>query len=236
VSFLAVIGGLMAMRPAELFPARRAARGKGQLREGLTYAWREPTLRMVLLMIAVIGTLAMNFQVVLPVIAKNVFHGNASTYGFFSALMGFGALSGALVAATRTRPTVKLLAAASTAFGLAMIADAAAPTLMLERIALVLTGMASITFMSSANATIQLTSRPEMRGRVMSIYMLLFLGSTPIGGPIVGWIGQQWSARWSFAVGGVSCLVGALFTVPRLVRRARLAEVAAAPVPEPAAA
>ena len=218
VSFLAVIAGLLAMRPAELHRPEPAERAKGQLREGLRYAWQEPTLRMVFLMIAVMGTLAMNFMVVLPVVAKQVFHGHADTYGYMSAAMGLGSLIGALVAAARAKPSVRLLASASVAFGVTMLLDAVAGSLALEMVALFLTGITSITFMASANATLQLTSRPEMRGRVMAIYMLLFLGSTPIGGPLIGWIGQQWSARWSLAVGGISCLVAALFAVPVLAR------------------
>lgn len=218
VSFVAVIGGLAMMRTQELFRGAPAARAKGQLREGLRYAWEEPTLRLVLVMIAVIGTLAMNFTVVLPVVAKQVFGGNAGTYGFMSAVMGVGALVGALVAASRSRPTIRLLAVAAAAFGITMLGDALAPTLPLEMLALALTGAASITFMSTANATVQLTSRPEMRGRVMSLYMLLFLGSTPIGGPLIGAVGERWGARWSLAIGGVSCLVGAAATLPVLTR------------------
>jgi MFS family permease len=223
VSFIAVIGGLLAMRKAELHLHAPPPRARGQLREGLRYAWEEPTLRLVLCMIALIGTFAMNFQVVLPVVAKQVFGGTAGTYGILSAFIGIGSLFGALVAASRARPTVRLLATSSFAFGVAMLLDAVAPSLALELVALVVTGAASITFMATANATLQLTSRPEMRGRVMAIYMLLFLGSTPIGGPLVGWISGQWGARWSLAIGGVSCVAAAALAVPRLrrVRRAR---------------
>lgn len=245
VSFIAVIGGLAMMRPQELFRGAPAPRARGQLREGMRYAWEEPTLRLVLGMIAIIGTLAMNFTVILPVVAKQVFGGNAGTYGFMSAVMGVGALAGALVAASRSKPTIRLLAVAATAFGTAMLADALAPTLGLEMLALALTGVASITFMSTANATVQLTSRPEMRGRVMSLYMLLFLGSTPIGGPIVGAIGERWGARWSLAIGGVSCIVAAIGTLPVLARGRRATlqsrattagEAASAGAGEPAAA
>jgi MFS family permease len=227
VSFLAVIAGLVAMRASELHPAVRAERAKGQLREGLRYAWSDPTLRMVLLMIALIGTLAMNFQVLLPVVAKQLFRGDAGTYGFLSACLGLGSLGGALVAATRARPTVRLLAGASIAFGLAMLLDAVAVTQGMEMVALGLTGIASITFMAAANATLQLTSRPDMRGRVMAIYMLLFLGSTPFGGPLVGWIAGEWSVRWSLAVGATSCLVAAMFAIPVAARTWRMQAAAA---------
>ena len=229
VSFVAVIGGLMMMRSADLFPGKRAERGKGQLREGLRYAWEEPTLRLVLIMIALIGTLAMNFTVILPVVAKQVFRGNAGTYGIMSSVLGFGALLGALVAASRAKPTTRLLAWSASAFGVMMLADALAPTLPFEMLALALTGATSITFMSTANATVQLTSRPEMRGRVMSLYMLLFLGSTPIGGPIVGWIGEHYGARWSLAIGASSCLAAAVVAMPTLTRDRKRREVHMSP-------
>jgi MFS family permease len=238
VSFLAVIAGLVAMRPAEFFRGLPAEREKGALRAGLRYAWEEPTLRLVLGMVLIIGTLAMNFLVILPVVARNVFHGRASTYGFLLMVMAIGSLFGALLAASRSRPTVRLLAGAAAAFGVSMLLDAVAPTLGLEMAALALTGVTSITLMATANATLQITSRPEMRGRVMAIYMLFFLGSTPIGGPIIGWIAGEWSARWSLAVGGLSCLAAAAWALPsvRGRREGSRAEPAAAVTGEPAPA
>jgi MFS family permease len=161
----------------------------------------------------------MNFQVVLPVLAKQVFHGTAGTYGLLSAVIGIGSLLGALAVASRARPTIRLLAGAAAGFGAAMLLDAIAPRLGLEVPALILTGVASVTFFATANAALQLTSRPEMRGRVLAIYLFLFLGSTPIGGPIVGWISGQWSARWGLAVGGTACLLAALVAVPAVSGR-----------------
>jgi len=221
VSFFAVIAALLAMRPDELFRAPTAPRRKGQLKEGLRYAWNEPTLRLTLSMLAVIGTMAMNFLVVLPVLAKEVFHGNAGTYGFMTAVMGVGSLGGSLIAASRRTVNRRLLAGAATAFGVTMLLDAVAMNLGVELVFLAFTGMATITFMSTANATVQLTSRPEMRGRVMSIYMLLFLGSTPIGSLIMGWISANFGPRWSLAVGGISCLIAATFAIGMGVRRTR---------------
>ncbi|HZQ86535.1 MAG TPA: MFS transporter [Acidimicrobiales bacterium] len=222
VSFVAVIAGLIAMRPDEFFRGAPAPRQKGALREGMRYTWNDPTLRLVMIMVALIGTLAMNFQVVLPVLAKQVFHGTAGTFGLLSAVLGVGSLVGALAAASRGVPTVRVLTVAAAGFGVAMAFDAVAPALGLEIPALILTGMASVTFFATANATLQLTSRPELRGRVLAIYVFLFLGSTPIGGPIVGWISGRWSARWGLAVGAVACLVAAVLAVPA-VRGARVA-------------
>ena len=230
VSFAAVLGALAAMRPDEFFRGAPAQREPGALRAGLRYARDEPTLRLILAMVLVIGTLAMNFQVVLPVMAKQVFHGTAGTYGLLSAVLGLGSLMGALIVASRARPTLRLLTVAASCFGAAMLFDAVAPTLGLELPALMVTGVASIMFFASANAMLQLCSKPEMRGRVMSIYMLLFLGSTPVGGPIVGWIGSEWSARWSLAVGGFACLAAAFVALPVVSQRRRARDVPAAVV------
>jgi MFS family permease len=162
----------------------------------------------------------MNFTVILPLIAKLTFHGDAGTYGLLSAVMGGGSLVGALFAAGRARPTHRLLGLAALALGVTVLGAAAAPTLHWEELLIAFSGAAAITFMSTANATLQLNSRADMRGRVMALYMVLFLGSTPIGGPIVGWIGQHAGARWSFVVGGVASLIGAaMATVPHLRRR-----------------
>ncbi len=221
VSFVAVIAGLAAMRPQEFFRGAPVPRHKGALREGLRYTWNDPTLRLVMIMVALIGTLAMNFSVVLPVLAKQVFHGTAGTFGMLSAMLGVGSLIGALAVASRATPTTRLLMVAACGFGVAMMFDAVAPALGLEIPALVLTGIFSVAFFATANATLQLTSRPELRGRVLAIYVFLFLGTTPIGGPIVGWISGQWSARWGLAVGGVACVIAAALAVPT-VRDVRL--------------
>jgi MFS family permease len=210
VSFVAVIAGLAAMRPQEFFRGAPAPRQKGALREGLRYTWNDPTLRLVMIMVALIGTLAMNFSVVLPVLTKQVFHGTAGTFGVLSAVLGVGSLVGALAVASRRAPTMRLLTVAAAGFGVAMVFDAIAPAIGLEVPALILTGTFSVAFFATANATLQLTSRPELRGRVLAIYVFLFLGSTPIGGPIVGWISGAWSARWGLAVGAIACLAAAL--------------------------
>ena len=231
VSFAAVIAALVAMRPAEFHRAAPVRREGGELRAGLRYTWEDPTLRLIMIMVALVGTLAMNFQVVLPVLAKRVFQGTAATYGMFSAVIGVGSLLGALAVASRARPTTRLLAGAAAAFGGAMLLDAIAPRRGLEVPALILTGMASVTFFATANAALQLTSRPDMRGRVLAIYLFLFLGSTPIGGPVVGWISGAWSARWGLAVGGFACLAAAALAVPAVNLRWRTGDV---PAEEPA--
>ncbi|HWW52874.1 MAG TPA: MFS transporter [Acidimicrobiales bacterium] len=218
-SFIAVIGGLAAMRTQDLYRAAPVAKAKGQIREGLRYALSVPELRMALGLLAVVGTFAMNFTVLIPLVAKNLFHGNASTLGWLTAVMGVGSLIGALFVASRARPTPGLLASAAIALGVLMCAAAVAPTLAWEYLAFAFTGVAAISFMSTCNATVQLASRPDMRGRVMALYMVLFLGSTPVGGPIVGWVGQHFGAQWSLALGGVPSILVGLVAGRLLLRR-----------------
>jgi MFS family permease len=234
VSFVAVIAGIVAMRPADLFRGEPAERARGQVRAGFRYAMSVPELKMTLAMVAIVGTFAMNFTVVLPLIAKVTFHGNAGAYGLLTAAMGAGALVGALVAATRARPTVHLLTGAAIALGVCMLAAASAPTLAVEFAVIAVTGGAAILFMSTCNATLQLNSRSDMRGRVIALYMVLFLGSTPIGGPIVGWIGQYASPRWGMAVGGIASLLAGI-TAALFLWRARRASVVAGETADPPA-
>jgi len=219
VSFVAVIIGLFMMKPEELLLGRRVARAKGQIREGLRYVWDNVELRSTILVLAVVGTLAFNFTVVLPVLAKFTFHGDAGTYGLLTALMGAGSLVGALATASRLRPTPKLLAGSCLAFGVVMTLAAIAPSLMSEQVLILLVGATSITFMATANSTCQLMSAPEMRGRVMALYGLVFLGSTPIGGPLVGWISQQLGPRYGMGLGGVATIISAVVAGAVLLRR-----------------
>jgi MFS family permease len=219
VSFVAVIAGLIMMRPAELHRTVPVARAKGQMREGLRYVWDTPELRATIAVMAVVGTLAFNFTVVLPVLAKFTFHGGAGTYGLLTSLMGVGSLVGALGVASKLRPTVALLVGSCLAFGVVMMGSAVAPNLFTEDLAIVLLGLTSITFMATCNSMCQLTSLPAMRGRVMALYGLVFLGSTPIGGPIVGWISQQWGPRYGLAIGGVATVLAAGAMGSVLLRR-----------------
>ncbi len=203
LSFVAVLVSLAAMRRAELFPARRVARSKRQVREGLRYVRSTPELLVPLVMIAVIGTLAWEFPVSLPLMARNIFHGGAGAYGVMASVMGVGAVIGGLISAARPRPRTRALCLAAIGWGIAILAASAAPTLPLELTALLFVGYGSITFNSLAKTTLQLAATPSMRGRVMALWALAWLGSTPIGGPIVGWVGQTAGARWGLVIGGL---------------------------------
>jgi MFS family permease len=218
LSFVAVLVSLAAMRKSELFPAARVPRNKRQVRQGLRYVRRTPELLIPLVMIAVVGTLAWEFQVTLPLMASKVFHGGAAAYGVMASVMGAGAVVGGLVSAARAKPRARALCLAAVGWGIAILAAAAAPDLALELAALVFVGYGSITFNSLAKTTLQLASRPDMRGRVMALWALAWLGSTPVGGPIVGWAGQVAGARWALVIGGLATLICGILAVPALTR------------------
>jgi MFS family permease len=205
-SFVAVIIGLLMMRPEELLQQPVAVRARGQIREGLRYAWRTPVLRSTLFLVGVVGTLTFNFMVILPLMARQTFHGDAGTYGLLSAVMGAGSLAGALIVAARSRATTTLLLGSCVLCGLACLGAAVAPSLITEVPALAVAGATSIAFVATANTIIQLTATPEMRGRVMALYVLLFLGTTPIGGPLVGWICRVAGPRAGFLVAAGAAL------------------------------
>jgi predicted MFS family arabinose efflux permease len=197
------------MDRSALQPAPPTVRGRGQLREGFRYVARTPGLAVPLLMMGLVGMLAYEFQVTLPVVAKQVFHGGAETYGVMTAAMGIGAVVGGLMTAARGKTGLRAMVLASTLFGVAILFAALAPVLAAEFVALALVGWASVSFLSMGNSTLQLATDPQMRGRVMALWSVAFLGSTPIGGPAIGWVTEHFGARTGLAVGGVSCLVAA---------------------------
>jgi len=231
LSFGAVLVSLAAMRSSELFPAERVSRQKKQVRQGLRYVRNTPELLIPLLMIAVVGTLAWEFQVSLPLMASKVFHGGAGSYGVMASVMGGGAVVGGLISAARARPRARVLCLAAIGWGIAILAAAVAPSFALELAALVFVGYGSITFNSLAKTTLQLAAKPEMRGRVMALWALAWMGSTPIGGPIVGWTGQAIGARWALVIGGLATLVCGVLALPALTRIDRRPAPDAPPAP-----
>ena len=231
LSFGAVLVSLAAMRGSELFPAKRVSKQKKQVRQGLRYVRNTPELLIPLVMIAVIGTLAWEFQVSLPLMASKVFHGGAASYGVMASVMGGGAVVGGLISAARSRPRARALCLAAIGWGIAILAAAVAPSLPLELAALVFVGYGSITFNSLAKTTLQLAAKPEMRGRVMALWALAWLGSTPIGGPIVGWAGQAIGARWALVIGGLAALACGVLALPALTRLDRRPAPDTSPVP-----
>ena len=218
LSFGAVLISLVLMRRSELFPAKRVSRRKRQVREGLGYVRARPELLIPLVMIAVVGTLAWEFQVTLPLMASKVFHGGAATYGVMASFMGIGAVVGGLISAARPRPRTRALCLAAIGWGLAILVASAAPSLPVELAAMLFVGYGSITFNSLAKTTLQLAATPSMRGRVMALWALAWLGSTPVGGPIVGWIGQAVGPRWALVAGGLPTVVCGILALPALTR------------------
>jgi MFS family permease len=220
LSYVVAIVAFALLRRDEFFAVEPVPRRKGQLREGLRYAWSNPALRLPLALTAVIGTLAFNFQIVLPLLAKQTFDGDAGTFGVLYALMSIGSVIGALVTAHEARATRRYLLGAALAYGVLLIGAAAAPTLAVEMIVLVPVGAAGIAFTAMANGVLQTECAPEMRGRVAALFTVAFLGSTPIGGPIIGWVSEQLGPRAGLAVGGVATLAAAVVAIAG-VRRHR---------------
>ncbi|MBK5306070.1 MAG: MFS transporter [Frankiaceae bacterium] len=210
-SYVAVVVGLVAIRRTELFDARRVARAKGQLRAGLSYVRSDPQLYVPIALIAVIGTFGLNFQITLALIAKQTFHLGAGSYGALSAMLATGSLLGALASARRsTPPSARILFGSALAFGICEVLTGLAPTYTVMALLLVPTGAAVLTFTTAANATIQLASAPHMRGRVMSLYVLVFLGGTPFGAPLIGAVAEVLGPRSSLLIGGVVSALAAV--------------------------
>jgi MFS family permease len=219
VSFLAVIASLLAMRVQDLHRIS-AARGPGALREGMRYVWRTPGLRTPLIVCAVVFTFSFNIAVLMPLMAEDVFMGDAGTLGSLLSFMGIGSLIGALGMARSARPDPTRLMISAAGLGLVSVVAAAMPTLRAELALQVVLGLVSIVFMITANTTLQLTSRPEMRGRVMALYSVVFLGGTPVGAPVAGWTAEWLGPRSAFAIGGLVALAVGLFGLRALRRRA----------------
>ncbi len=220
LSFGAMIVALRSMDPRELRPAPEAARGAGAVRAGLRYVLETPALAVPLGMMAVVGTLGYNFQVILPLLARFSFDGGAATYTALAVAMAAGSVVGALAAGARGRVGPDLLVASAFGFGAVALIAAAAPTLPLELAALVPLGAASVTFAAGVNSSLQLDADPAMRGRVMALYSIVFLGSAPIGGPIVGWLGEAIDPRAGLVLAGAAGLLAAVGARAALARRA----------------
>ncbi len=219
-SFVAVLIGLLRIRPGELHTSRPIARAPGQLRAGLSYVRGRPELLWPIVLVAIIGTFGLNFQITTALVAKLVFHRGAGSYGLLGTALAFGSLIGALLAARRGVPRQRLLLGAALAFGLLEIAVGLMPTYNSFLLLLIPTGIAVLTFTTAANSTIQLASSAAMRGRVMALYVLVFLGGTPIGAPVIGWLASAYGPRWSL-IGGGLVSAGATLLVGWALLRAR---------------
>ncbi|MET8802800.1 MFS transporter [Streptomyces sp. NPDC004546] len=203
LSFVAPIAGLLLMRSRELHVVQRAPRGKGQLREGLQYVAGRPELIWPIVLVGFIGTFGFNFPVWLSAYANGVFHSGAGSYSLFNTLMAVGSLCGALLAARRGTARLRVLIAAALAFGTLEVVAALAPSYWLFALLMVPIGVFGLTVNVTANTAVQMATDPAMRGRVMSLFMMVFMGGTPLGAPVVGWITDTYGARVGFALGGL---------------------------------
>ena len=213
LSTIAVIVGLYRMNPAELHRGPAPARRGGQLREGLRYVRGRPDIVAVLVLVFCVSTFAFTFFTTLAIAAANVFHREADGYGLLSTMLAVGSFSGAVLAvrrSTRRRGGMRLLLGSAFAFGVLEVATGLMPSYLAFGLALIPAGVAMMTFMNTANSTVQLATAPEMRGRVMALYMLVFIGGNPIGAPMTGWMAAEFGGRSPFIVGGAIAALSAL--------------------------
>jgi MFS family permease len=215
--------GLMAMRDSELFRGKPVARRKGAVREGLAYVRKRPELMAITGLVGVVGTLGFNFQLTSALLIKNTFHHGAGSYGLISAVYASGSLLGALASARRGRAARRrLVFVAAGAYGVIEILAGLMPTYWTFFALLVPFGFATLTFSTAANTTVQLAAAPAMRGRVMALYLIVFMGGTPIGSPFIGWIAEVAGPRWSLITGGLASALAAVGAAVYLARRERL--------------
>jgi MFS family permease len=207
-SFFVMIAALRLMNAGELLQAPSRGRARGQLRDGVRAVWATPALRIPLVLMAIVGTLSFNFVVLLPLLARFTFHGGPGTYAALTSAMGVGAVLGALWNAARGAVTPALVTGAAFAFGVSLALAAAAPDLPVELVALAAVGAASVVFSASVNASLQLAAAPELRGRVMALYAVVFIGSNPIGAPLTGWLSGVGGARAGLVLGAVAAVIG----------------------------
>jgi MFS family permease len=216
-TFGAVLLSLTRMRVADLRRPSRSARGRGAVREGLRYVRGRRDILLILVVVGMVGTFGLNFQLTTALMARLVFDKGAGEYGLLGSIMAIGSLGGALLAARREHPRLRLVLGSAMAFGVFALVASVMPTYTLFAIALVPVGLASLTLMTAANSTVQMTTPAHMRGRVMALYMAVFMGGTPIGSPIIGWVGETFGARWTIALGGIVTLATALLCVAWLM-------------------
>jgi MFS family permease len=213
VSYGAVILSLQKMRERDLHPSRQVERAKGMIRDGVRYTIARPDLMLILTIVFFAGTFGLNFQITSALMATEVFHKGAGEYGILGTTLAIGSLAGALLAARRVRVRHRLVILAAVSFGVAEVLGGLMPSYLAFAAWTPVIGIASLTMITSANATFQTSLAPEMRGRGMALYMMIFMGGTPIGAPIVGWVGQTFGARWTLIGGGLATLAGTVLAV-----------------------
>jgi MFS family permease len=221
-SFAAVLCSLALLRVDELHVQSRTSRTRGSLLEGFRYVWKRPDLKAIIVMLFLIGTFGLNFQIFISTMSVKVFHAGASQYGLLTSVMAVGTIAGALLAAGREKPHFVLLLIGTALFGLGCALAALAPNAWLFGMALVVIGVSALTFTNSTNSLMQLSTEPAMRGRVMAIRLAIALGCTPIGAPIVGWVADSFGPRWSLGVGAAAGFAAAIVGIHYLRKHRNL--------------
>jgi MFS family permease len=222
VSYAAVIGSLSLLRLDQLHRSARAVRTRGSLVEGFSYVWTRPDLKAVLLMLFFIGTFGLNFPIYISTMSVTAFHAGASEYGLLTSTMAIGSVIGALLAARRENTRIAMLFAASAVFAAGLTLAALMPTVWLFGLALIIVGVSAQTFTTTVISTVQMTTAPAMRGRVVAIALAIAMGGTPIGAPIVGWVADTFGPRWGLIVGAASGVAAAIVYILYLVRYRQL--------------
>jgi predicted MFS family arabinose efflux permease len=213
--------GLLLLRPSDLQPTRSAPRAPGAVRTAARYLWRRPDVLWTIFLVGMLGTFGLNFPIVLTAMAKTAFGGDASTYGLFNIALGLGAAAGAVLAGRGGRPRTRFIVGSAAAFGVLQAAAALAPDMATFLPLLIATGFACLVCQAMANASVQLAVDPELRGRVMGLYMLVFVGGTPIGAPIIGAVTSHFGARTGMAVCGLVTVAAAVIVAGAVARRQR---------------
>jgi MFS family permease len=219
LSYLPQLWLFARMNRARFRPSDRVAKAKGQLREGLRYVWGQPDLRLPLLLVTAVGTMAFNFSVILPLFATRDLDGGPATFTTLFSIMSIGSVIGALAIARRTHANTAFLSRCTVALGVSMAALAIAPFTAIAYLAVIPVGITSVMVISGSNAVVQLGTAPAMRGRVLALLAVVFLGSTPVGGPITGWISEEFGARWALGLGAATALAAGMLTLRALRSR-----------------
>ncbi|RFA09571.1 MFS transporter [Subtercola boreus] len=222
ISFGAVLFSLTRMRQENLRVPKRSKGGPGQLLDGFRYVSKRPDIVIVLVVIAIIGTFGLNFQIFTSTMTTGTFHLDSTAFGLLSSVLAVGSVAGALLSARRERPRLRLVFASSALFGLSCLLAAFSPTYLTFALCLVLLGFAAQTLMTTANGAVQMTTAPEFRGRVMALYMAIFMGGTPIGAPIVGLVANTLGPRWAIGVAAVAGFAAALIGLLWMIRHQHL--------------
>ena len=218
LTFAGTLVALLMIRVNELGLQPRAARAKGQIRAGFRYVRSRPPIIVIMIMVSVIGTFGLNFSIYISTMATIEFGKGAGEFGLLSSVMAIGSVTGALLSARRDRPRLRIIFVSAALFALACLIAAVMPTFELFALALMLVGVTSLSFMTTANAFVQTTVKPAMRGRVMALYLAIFVGGTPIGAPLAGWVVNQFGPRWGLGVAVAAGLLAALVCLFWMVR------------------